>query len=62
MMGVDRQESSNSTKATSSRMVRGVAGLSNIVGEGRELARPQRNRLKPDENERVPDLQPEAHM
>lgn len=30
-MGVDRQESSSRTKATSSRMVRGVAGLSNMV-------------------------------
>jgi hypothetical protein len=30
-MGVDKQEMSNSAKATSSKMVRGVAGLSNIA-------------------------------
>jgi hypothetical protein len=33
MIGVDRQEINNSAKATSSRMVRGVAGLSNIAPE-----------------------------
>jgi len=40
-MGVDRQEINNSAKATSNKMVRGVAGLSNIARRGRQLARSQ---------------------
>lgn len=39
MIGVDKQEIKSSAKATSSRMVRGVAGLSNIVrGRARACA------------------------
>lgn len=33
MIGVERHESSNRAKATSSKRVRGVAGLSNMVRE-----------------------------
>jgi hypothetical protein len=38
IIGVERHESSNSAKAISSKMVRGVAGLSNMVRGGRHCA------------------------
>ena len=39
-MGVEMTERSRRAKATSKRMVRGVAGFNNMVVEGRQSAQP----------------------
>lgn len=60
MMGVERQESNKRTKATSSRMVRGVAGLSNMA-RGGESCCALRRYLKPDETNGVQTCQHSAY-
>lgn len=56
MIGVDRQEINNSAKATSSRMVRGVAGLSNIARGRATACAPSGPCLKPGRKRASPRL------